>query len=89
MRSRWLFVAVLASIMYVAAVGTAAYAATVTVRTGSYYFGSGSVTANVGDQLRFVMEDGGKGTPTPSKSMHSVSTQVQSSPKAHIQPLSC
>lgn len=49
--------------MYVAAVGTAAYAATVTVRTGSYYFGNGSVTANVGDQLRFVMEDGGKGTP--------------------------
>ncbi len=63
MRSRWLFVAVLASIMYVAAVGTAAYAATVTVMTGSYYFGNGSVTANVGDQLRFVMEDGGKGTP--------------------------
>jgi plastocyanin len=63
MRSRWLLVAVLASILYVAVLGTAAYAATVTVSTGSYYFGDGSVSANVGDQLRFVMEDGGKGTP--------------------------
>lgn len=63
MRSPWLPVAVLGSILYVAAVGSAAYAATITVRTGSYYFGDGSVSANVGDQLRFVIEDGGKGTP--------------------------
>lgn len=63
MRTRWLLVAVLASILYVAVVGSVAFAATVTVTTGSYYFGSGLVTANVGDQLRFVMEDGGKGTP--------------------------
>ena len=43
-------------------------AAVVSVSSGSYYFedasvGDGKITAKVGDQLRFVTEDAGKGTP--------------------------
>lgn len=45
-----------------------ALAATVSVRVGNFYFedatvGDGRIVANVGDRLRFVVEDNGNGTP--------------------------
>jgi plastocyanin len=44
------------------------WAATIAVRTGSYYFedatvGDGKIVAQVGDRLQFLTEDGGRGTP--------------------------
>ncbi len=47
--------------------GLVARAATVDVATGSYYFedatvGDGTISAEVGDQIRFLIEDGGRGT---------------------------
>ena len=59
---------VLLTAVIVIGVGVGVYAAVVGIATGSFYYedstvGDGKITAKVGDQLRFVIEDGGKGTP--------------------------
>lgn len=58
----------LAALLWSAGMVTVVWAATITVRTGSYYFedatvGDGQIVASVGDRLQFLIEDSGKGTP--------------------------
>ncbi len=59
---------VLLTAVIVIGVAVGVFAAVVGIATGSFYYedstvGDGKITAEVGDQLRFVIEDGGRGTP--------------------------
>ena len=66
MKRRLLFGFAVTAILMASA--STALAAVIDVHTGSYYYddstpGDGQITAKVGDQLRFLIEDSGKGTP--------------------------
>lgn len=55
-------------VLFMSAGALVGLAAVVNISSGSFYFedvtvGDGQITANVGDQLRFVTEDAGRGTP--------------------------
>jgi plastocyanin len=57
-----------AAILWLAGMVPVVWAATIAVRSGSYYFedatvGDSKIVARVGDRLQFLIEDAGKGTP--------------------------